>query len=45
MSQEGAKYAAKTGVSFRDILSFYYPNTMIKSMKGAGDSMAVKASY
>lgn len=27
------------------ILSFYYPNTIIKSMKGAVDSMAVKASY
>lgn len=45
MSQEGAKHAAKTGVSFRDILSFYYPNTTIGSMKGADDSMSVKASY
>ena len=45
MSQEGAKYAAKIGVSFRDILSFYYPNTTVESMKGAGDSMAIKASY
>lgn len=29
MSQCGALYAAKTGVSYRDILSFYYPGTYI----------------
>lgn len=29
MSQAGAKYAAKTGCSYRDILSFYYPNTQV----------------
>ena len=45
MSQEGAKYAAKAGFSFTDILSFYYPNTTLKSMKGAVEPMAVKASY
>ena len=45
MSQEGAKYAAKTGISYIGILSFYYPNTTLKSMKGAEDSMSVKASY
>lgn len=45
MSQEGAKYAAKTGVSFKDILSFYYPNTTLGPMEGADKPMAVKASY
>ena len=45
MSQEGAKYAAKTGVSFRNILSFYYPNTTLELMKGVDTTMAVKASY
>ena len=45
MSQAGAKYAAETGISYRDILSFYYPNTMIELMKGADDSVSVKASY
>ena len=45
MSQEGAKYAAKTGISFKEILSFYYPNTTLKTQKGVEDSVAVKASY
>jgi hypothetical protein len=30
MSQMGAIYASKQGVSYRDILSFYYPGTYIK---------------
>lgn len=29
MSQCGAKYAASIGVSYRDILSFYYPGTVL----------------
>lgn len=29
MSQVGAKYAAEHGVSYKDILSFYYPRTKI----------------
>ena len=42
MSQIGARYAAKQGVSYRDILSFYYPGTCIKK---EGSPMAqVKAS-
>lgn len=45
MSQMGAKYAAKAGFSYRDILSFYYPNTTIELMKGVDESMSVKASY
>jgi cell wall-associated NlpC family hydrolase len=32
MSQNGAIYAAKQGVSYRDILAFYYPNTTIKKL-------------
>ena len=44
MSQEGAKYAAKTGHSYEDILSFYYPTTIIKSIEG-DHTMPVKASY
>ena len=34
LSQEGAMYAAKIGVSFRDILAFYYPGTTLKSNYG-----------
>ena len=30
MSQVGAKYAAQHGVSFEDILDFYYPGTSLK---------------
>ena len=54
MSQAGAKYAANKGISYLDILSFYYPGTEIKQINIAkaieGDNdMAtynnVKASY
>jgi len=31
LSQQGAIYAAKNGVSFEDIISFYYPGTKIIS--------------
>lgn len=44
MSQSGAKYAASIGKTYKEILSFYYPNTCIKTMKG-DDTMPVKASY
>lgn len=44
MSQSGAKYAASIGKTYEEILSFYYPTTIIKSMKGE-DAMSVKASY
>jgi len=46
MSQLGAKEMARQGFSYRDILSFYYPNTEV--LKGAEEVMAtktVKASY
>lgn len=33
LSQKGAIYAAKQGVDFEDILSFYYPNTSIIKIK------------
>jgi len=32
LSQVGAKYAASQGVSFRVILSFYYPYTTLKEI-------------
>ena len=42
MSQVGAQYAAKQGISYRDILSFYYPGTTVTK---EGSLMAqVKAS-
>lgn len=31
MSQKGAIYAAKQGISYKDILAFYYPNTTLVS--------------
>lgn len=34
MSQKGAIYAAKNGVSYRSILAFYYPNCVIKDDYG-----------
>lgn len=46
MSQLGAKEMARQGLSYLDILSFYYPNTEI--LKGAEKAMStktVKASY
>lgn len=46
MSQEGAKEMARQGLTYMDILSFYYPNTEV--LKGAEKVMAnktVKASY
>lgn len=36
MSQIGASYAATIGVLYRDILTFYYPNTTITSNDGVG---------
>lgn len=33
MSQVGARYAAQQGVGYREILSFYYPYTTIKSIE------------
>lgn len=43
MSQRGAKAMAAAGYCYRDILSFYYPNTeLIKTNEGGDDSM-VKA--
>lgn len=32
LSQAGAKYAGEHGVSYKDILSFYYPYTTLKSI-------------
>ena len=46
MSQLGAKEMARQGFSYKEILSFYYPNTKVS--KGAEESMGtntVKASY
>lgn len=34
MSQVGARYAAQTGVSYKDILAFYYPGTKLTSLYG-----------
>ncbi|MDR2657078.1 MAG: SpoIID/LytB domain-containing protein [Oscillospiraceae bacterium] len=43
MSQEGAKYAAKQGIGYRDILAFYYPNTIISQIPdGDAQQIAVK---
>ena len=42
MSQVGARYAAKQGISYRDILSFYYPGTRI--VKEGAPMAQVKAS-
>lgn len=36
MSQRGARYAASQGVSYIDILKFYYPNTVLKQNYGEG---------
>lgn len=33
LSQAGAKYASEHGVSYRDILSFYYPYTTLKKIE------------
>lgn len=35
MSQRGAKYAAKIGFNYRQILEFYYPHTILKGEYGA----------
>lgn len=43
MSQMGAVYASKQGVSYRDILSFYYPGTTIVK-EGSSIAQTVKAS-
>jgi len=37
MSQNGAKYAASTGVNHEDILAFYYPGTEITQIDYEGD--------
>lgn len=42
LSQKGAQYAAKTGVSYQDILSFYYPGAAI--LKEESPMAKVKAS-
>lgn len=44
MSQTGAAYAGTIGVSYEDILAFYYPNTVITSNfgEGAGTEAAEK---
>lgn len=42
MSQRGAQYAAKTGYSYRDILSFYYPGSVL--IKEGSPMATVKAS-
>lgn len=34
MSQRGAKYAAKIGVPYEEILRFYYPETVIQNISG-----------
>lgn len=34
MSQVGARYAAQTGVSYKDILAFYYPGTQLTNGYG-----------
>ena len=37
LSQAGAKYAGSHGVGYREILSFYYPYTTLKSVKDMYD--------
>ena len=37
LSQAGAKYAGSHGVGYREILSFYYPYTTLKSVKDIYD--------
>jgi peptidoglycan hydrolase-like amidase len=37
LSQAGAKYAGSHGVGYREILSFYYPYTTLKSVKDVYD--------
>lgn len=34
MSQKGAVYAARQGITYKDILAFYYPHTTLKSNYG-----------
>lgn len=46
MSQEGAKEMARQGFTYRDILSFYYPNTeVMKEVEEVMGYKTVKASY
>lgn len=46
LSQAGAKYAASQGVSYEDILSFYYPNTYIGMLEVNSMALAtVSASW
>lgn len=42
MSQRGAKYAAKMGKNFEEILSFYYPNTILCSNYGVDKMIQTK---
>lgn len=37
LSQVGAKYAGEHGVSYREILSFYYPYTTLKKLESEDD--------
>lgn len=37
LSQVGAIYAAKNGISYNDILDFYYPGTQIQQLKYSDD--------
>lgn len=45
MSQLGAKEMARLGFSYRDILSFYYPETELKGVEKSMATETVKASY
>lgn len=39
LSQKGAIYAAKQGISYKEILSFYYPNTELKDEYGEEEEL------
>lgn len=43
MSQRGAKKMASLGFNYKDILSFYYPNTTIIKVYGEEDNKVMKA--
>lgn len=42
MSQRGAKYAASQGYGYEDILSFYYPNTILQANYGVNKMIQTK---
>lgn len=44
MSQRGAKYAAKTGAGYREILSFYYPGTALQSAYGQNTEVTAQVA-